>query len=312
MSHAREYAGENLGQTVARFASGEIDKHAYIREMYVRHHAALFDYAAFLSSTNIRSMEVRDGAVIMTTRDRGIKMMVTPGDHRTAPIEALNFSDYEKAETGMTEQLVRDGDTVLDIGANIGWYSMNLAVARRASRIMCFEPIPATYGALVRNLELNGISNVVANNFGLSDSDNTFTFYFYPEGSGNASLVNLTAREDAQAVQCVVKTMDGLGVQPDFIKCDVEGAELMVLKGGRKTIAQYKPILFLEILRKWSAKFNYNPNEIFRFLREIGYEAFAVGERGLCRFGEMTEETVQTNFFFLHADKHRDEIERYS
>lgn len=73
-----------------------------------------------------------------------------------------------------------------------------------------------------------------------------------------------------ETVQCKLRTLDDYTaetkIRVDFIKCDVEGAELLVFKGAIDTIARDKPVIFSEILRKWSAKFNYNPNEIFDLL----------------------------------------------
>lgn len=54
-------------------------------------------------------------------------------------------------------------------------------------------------------------------------------------------------------------------IYPDFIKCDVEGAELLVLKGGEETLKSKKPVIFIELIRKWAQKFNYHPNEVIKF-----------------------------------------------
>jgi FkbM family methyltransferase len=251
----------------------------------------------------------------MTSRDRGIRIACTAGDFRIAPIEILNFFDYEKAESAMMEKLVSDGDSFFDIGANVGWYSINMAASRRSSKVHSFEPIPRTYENLKRNLELNAAPNVRAHNFGFSSQAGEFPFYYYAEGSGNASSANLTARSDVETVQCRVRTLDDYTAETgdlvDFIKCDVEGAELLVFRGGASTIARDKPIVLSEILRKWSAKFGYNPNEIFEFFRHRGYRAFTVQGDHLSEFGLMDESTVETNFFFLHSEKHLDQIQRH-
>lgn len=305
-----------IRQTQEDFHSKIIDKPTFIKTMYECHHSKLFDYADYLLNTNIKNIEIEDGRVIMTTRDKGIKIECAHGDYRIAPIEILNFSDYEKDESEMMGNLVKDGDVVFDIGANIGWYSINLAASRRKSRFFCFEPIPKTFRSLTRNLELNHMFNVIPYNFGLSNKEGEFTFYYYPEGSGNASSVNLTKRTDVEEVSCQIKTLDGLNdeinLPIDFIKCDVEGAELLVFQGGQKTISKHKPIVFSEILRKWSEKFNYDPNDIFKLFRDIGYEAYMANGSILKSFREMTKETIETNFFFLHADKHRHLIKKYS
>lgn len=299
---------KSINDTLTKYMQGAIDKPTFIKLMYESHHSALFDYAEYLPQTNVKKIEIEDGRVVMTSRDRGIRIACAPGDFRIAPIETLNFFDYEKVESAMIENLVYDGDNFFDIGANIGWYSINIAVSRRATKVYCFEPIPKTYRHLQKNLELNSVPNVLAHNFGFSNQAGEFAFYYYPEGSGNASSANVTGRTDVETVQCKVRTLDDYtsetGTRVDFVKCDVEGAELLVFQGGIKTIIRDKPIVFSEILRKWSAKFNYNPNEIFELFRQQGYRAFTVKGNYLSEFFGMDESTAETNFFFLHMEKH--------
>lgn len=306
----------SIKNTLENFETGETDKPTYIKNMYEEHHAALFEYADYLLKANIKKIEIQDGCVIMTTRDRGIRIACEPGDFRIAPIETLNFFDYEKSESMMMENLISDGDTFFDIGANIGWYSINITASRRATKVYCFEPIPKTFKSLQKNMELNGVLNVRSHNFGFSSQAGEFPFYYYPEGSGNASSANVSGRADVECVQCKVRTLDDYtaetGTKVDFIKCDVEGAELLVFKGGVNTISRDKPIVFSEILRKWSVKFNYNPNEIFELFRAQGYQAFTVKQNCLLQFLEMNEATVETNFFFLHSEKHSNLIRRFS
>ena len=303
---------KKINDILDAYQQGQIDKPGFIRKMYEEHHVGLFDYAQHLAKTNIKRIELEDGCVIMTSRDRGVRMLCVPGDFRVAPVETLNFFDYEKTDSAMIDRLVADGDVFFDIGANIGWYAINVALSRRASRIHCFEPIPKTYGYLQRNLELNAVANVTAYNFGFSDRAGEFEFYYYEEGSGNASSANVSNRVDVQVCQCKVRTLDDFSAQleapVDFIKCDVEGAELLVFQGGLQTIARDRPVVFSEILRKWSAKFNYDPNDIFELFRNLGYRAFTVERDGLKAFGTMDEATVETNFFFLHAEKHAQRI----
>jgi FkbM family methyltransferase len=306
----------SVTDTLAQFQQGQIDKPTFIRTMYEAHHAVFFDYAAYLPQTNVRKIEIEDGRVIMTSRDRGIRIACTPGDYRVAPMETLNFCDYEKEESDMMEKLVADGDNFFDIGANIGWYSLNIAASRRASTVYAFEPIPDTYARLQANLALNAAGNIRPYHFGLSDQAGEFTFYYPAEGSGNASAVNLTGRGDVRTAQCSVRTLDSFaaetGVRVDFIKCDVEGAELLVFQGGRATIARDLPIVLAEILRKWSAKFNYNPNEIFALFRSLGYQAYTSSAGRLRPFGTMDEQTIPTNFFFLHQEKHAELLRQHA
>jgi FkbM family methyltransferase len=306
----------SIKDTLNQFKNNKIDKSDFIKLMYTEHHAHLFDYVNYLGKTNIKAIEINDDGIIMTSRDRGIKIICSEKDYRIAPIETLNFFDYEKNESAMMERLIGKGDTFFDIGANIGWYSINIASAYRDAKIFSFEPIPKTFAQLNRNIKLNLLFNITTYNFGFSDRDDNFPFFYYPEGSGNASAVNLTGRDDVQVVNCKVRTLDDFiaetGHHIDFIKCDVEGAELMVFRGGIKTISRDLPIIFSEILRKWSAKFGYNPNEIFDLFRSVGYEAYTIKDAALIRFKKMDESTVETNFFFLHSDKHHEIVNKNS
>ena len=96
--------------------------------------------------------------------------------------------------------------------------------------------------------------------------------------------------------------------QLDFVKCDVEGAEYFVYQGGIESLRKFKPIIFSEMLRKWSAKFNYHPNDIINFLSKIGYLCFVIHEDKLEQFTLMDENTLETNFIFLHEKKHAQQI----
>ena len=100
----------------------------------------------------------------------------------------------------------------------------------------------------------------------------------------------------------------------DFIKLDVEGAEIFALRGGLKSIEKHKPILFVEMLRKWAAKYGYHPNEIIGMLEQVGYICCFACELDsalrLTRLETMTDQTQETNFFFLHKEKHKAQIQR--
>ena len=95
---------------------------------------------------------------------------------------------------------------------------------------------------------------------------------------------------------------------------DVEGSELFVYQGGIEMITKYKPIVFSEMLRKWAAKFGYHPNDIIAFFVNIGYECFVIDveKEKIRKIVSVNEETVETNYFFLHKEKHTKIIQELS
>ena len=160
---------------------------------------------------------------------------------------------------------------------------------------------------------MNG-AEIKINNFGLSNKKEDLTFYFHKEGSVNASAALMNDERENIEVKCQVDTLDNYFKEHklqdlDFIKCDVEGAELFAFQGGMETIEKYKPIVFTEMLRKWSAKFNYHPNEIISLFQKIGYTCYYVVDNKLQEIKIMTDDTIETNFFFLHAIKHEEYIQ---
>jgi len=308
----------SINKTIELYKKEVIDKSIFIEDMYVTHHSKLYEYAEYLHKTDIEKITIENNRVITTSRKHGIKIECNSGDYRIAPIEVLNFFDYEKDESDMIESLMCFGSekkNFVDIGANIGWYSILVAKSNRNVFVHSFEPIPKTYQSLVKNVDLNSLPNILTHNFGFSDKGGEFDFYYYSECSGNASLANVSNLKNIEIVKCKVKTLDDYvnesNIQIDFIKCDVEGAELLVFKGGIDAIKNSKPIVFSEILRKWSEKFNYNPNKIFEFFHELGYLSFTVSGKDLIRFEIMNDSTVETNFFFLHQEKHSDLIAKF-
>lgn len=304
-----------LKEIQAFFKNGDVDKQRYIDLMY-QQHSLLFDYRNFISDTNISSIEILDSKVIMTFRDSGIKFSCIENDKRLAPLDTLNFGSYENEEMQMQFHLINDGMNVFDIGANLGWYSLHVAKMKPNCKIYAFEPLPATFAYLSENIKLNRLTNITIFNFGFSDSDGTFTFFYDPQLSVNASLTNLSESQTTQEVNCIVQTLDRFiektMINIDFLKCDVEGAELLVFKGGRETIKQNLPIIFSEMLRKWSAKFNYHPNDIIKSLKDLGYQCFVIEDRMLKQFELVDESTPNTNFIFLHTQKHAEKILEHS
>ena len=298
-----------------QFVKEQIAKNEYLEKMYA-HHAYLFDYSEFMKNTNVSKIEIEDDSVVMTCRNSQIKLYCNKGESRSIPLTILNLSDYESEELNMQLSLIHDGDTVFDIGGNIGWYALHVAKPRPLSTIHTFEPVPWTFNFMQKNLKINEIKNIIPTNLGFSDITGEFEFYLDPAISGNASMVNVAEKENIQVFKCKVVTLDEYmqdkDIKIDFIKCDVEGAELFVFKGGEKTLKKHQPIVFTEMLRKWSAKFNYHPNQIIDFFKQLGYEPYVIKEGNkLGKFSLVDENTLETNYFFLHHEKHYELIKKF-
>lgn len=297
-----------------QFQAGALSKPDFIHAALQRH-KTLFEYVEITRSTDVKQIVIGADGVSFVVGEEGIRLYCPSDEARVAPIEVMNFNHYEPAETQVMDLLAQNARTILDVGANIGLYAIRFAKRLLNAHVYAFEPMPISHAFLQRNIAANGVGERVSCfNYGLSDTSGTVDFFISPAASTNASLLNVAGAQDAQRVVGLTLTLDqwtsNQNVAPDFIKCDVEGAELLVFRGGHNTLAQHQPIVFAELLRKWSRPFGYHPNDMLAFFTDLGYACFAVGDAGIRQIVEVTDNTPETNYAFLHRQKHAETIQR--
>lgn len=288
------------------YQNGQIEKYDFIKKMHSIH-SILNQYPDFLKSNEIKNISINEDGVVMTT-DEGIKMKSYFDDNTAQPFVSLNFGLYEKSEISIISKFIKNGDVFFDIGANHGWYSLNFAKKYPDLKIYAFEPIAKVYNHFNENIKINSIGNINAFNMGFWFEDTVLKFNFYEDFSAASSVNNILDRNDVTLLECNVQKLDTFVktnsiTQIDFIKCDVEGAEFFVLQGGKEAFIEFRPILFVEMLRKWSAKFNYHPNNCIEYMKELGYGCFEIEDERLVPVLEITNDTVNTNFFFIPFEK---------
>lgn len=298
------------------YLRGTIEKHQYIEEMY-EFHKRLFEYPQLLENTPLSRIEISRDQVTFIF-DNGIKLCCDGSDAYSIPLSVLNLAEFEHQENAMIHRLINPGDVVFDIGANIGWYTINILFRHPGSVVHSFEPIPSSFGLLKRNLALNGLVTTNAHNIGLSDRSGTARFYFDVECATASSMANLREDEQTVEVECAISRLDDFVASApglarlDFIKCDVEGAELFVYRGAIEAIKRHRPIVFSEMLRKWSKKFGYHPNDIIDLFRSVDYDCYVIAGDRLHAFDRVDDETTETNYLFFHRAKHAETILRLS
>jgi FkbM family methyltransferase len=293
----------NIIELSSFYEKNKIDKPSYIKKMYA-FHQILFDYSAYLGQTDIKSIEISSDHVLMTDKKFDIRMICPPNDLRVLPIETLNFKNYEEDELEFIFKLLGGNAVVFDIGANLGWYSFAISKTIPSAQIYAFEPLPHIFDYLTVHMTLNNTKNIQAFNFGLSDEMGQSTFFVTPNNSVNASMINVSNSESAQKISVSLTTLDIFTEEHkvpmvDFIKCDVEGAELKVFKGASRILKNNKPAILCEMVRKWTAPFGYHPNDIIDYLKTYGYSCFYINKKGLHQMASMDDTISETNFFFL-------------
>jgi FkbM family methyltransferase len=196
------------------------------------------------------------------------------------------IGEFERVLSEIALRLIRPGDVCIDVGANFGWYTSLMARCAKAGEVHSFEPTPQSFFELKRNHELMGSpESVILNNIALGDANGTVQIHLFEGlGSGNASLAGKD-NVDSQVFDCEMTTLDSYmderGMdQVDFVKVDIEGAELMFLKGANRLFAQaVPPIFMIEMASEQTANFGYHPDELIRFLdSHADYNFYAVDE----------------------------------
>lgn len=185
------------------------------------------------------------------------------------------------------EKLVKKGDTLVDIGANQGEYSLwSARMVGNQGKVYAFEPLSSIFVRLKENRKLNPKfqETIIPIQKGLSDKQGKLKLY--SSDLSNEGVNTLYKKEYSVFLEEInLSTLDleweKLGMPKlDVVKIDVEGAELPVLIGAEKTISKFSPILFIEINQEACISAGYEAKDIFEFLAKLGYSFELIGLRG--------------------------------
>jgi len=158
-----------------------------------------------------RELKISADGVILTLNEHATRFSWDPRDPRTAVASLVISGEYEPTETRILETLAKNSRLILDIGANVGYYAVKLGrVLPTGGRMICFEPLPTSLEQLRRNIELNGLSNLVSvESFAVSDQDGIAHLHV-PQISGTSasSMRNLHPDEVNDAIEIKTRRRD--------------------------------------------------------------------------------------------------------
>ena len=173
-----------------------------------------------------------------------------------------------------------DKYNIVDVGAQNGSFTL-LAKYVPNSNVYAFEPCKVVYDDLVDNVKLNNLLNVKTYNMALSDKEGEGVLNVSHAEQGLSTLAQNPLRFDkTHSDQDTVKltTLDTLfydkSIRVDFMKIDTEGWEYCVLKGGEKTVKEYKPVIFLEWNETNIAQAGVTVSQLDTFFEENGYTLY--------------------------------------
>lgn len=217
----------------------------------------------------------------LTTTQRGHLMYVQTTDLSLAPWIMLN-GVWEEACTEIFCDVVRPGMTVVEVGANIGYFTLLAADCVGPNGcVHAFEPDPQNFELLRDNVEVNGFTGrVTLHREALSDHAGRATFYSTTKHRGNGSLIERLDQLGDNSGEVVpfdvdVATLDAFALGPiDVLKIDAEGSEPFVFRGGRETIERSPNVT--AIVEYWPKFFAKAGEDAAEFLREREREGFSL------------------------------------
>ncbi len=226
-------------------------------------------------------------------RGPGFVILVQPGDWAVGMRIAVKRT-HEPHVTRHILAAVRPGMTVVDVGANVGWFTL-LAAARvgDGGRVHAFEPNPANVQLLLRSVERNAFGNVTVHRCAVSDREGTLGY------SADDSNGHVTMDPGANGLLAVraVRLDDELHDLPrlDVVKMDIEGSEAKALAGMRELMRRHRPTLFVEFspgaLREVGGS---EPREMLADLRAVGHEVLIVHRDGALEGPVMDERILDS------------------
>lgn len=227
---------------------------------------------------------------ITWTHDLGkFKMVLSKSDTDISPqIEKYGWYEDEKFETQVFGNHLKKGMTVVDLGANIGFYSLFArSIVGESGKVFSFEPFPENIALLRESIKQNGFTNVILVESAVSDKSGTHIFHLSPDACSEHSLLDLGFEYADTSIQKTILvqtlTVDDYftkyhpDTKIDFIKMDIEGSESMALAGMQNTLEQNRTIsLMTEFWANGFRESNNDPKDFLEELTGLGFTLYHI------------------------------------
>jgi FkbM family methyltransferase len=220
--------------------------------------------------------------IVLGEIDSGLRLYVDLAD--TAIGCGILEGDYEPEERAWLLEQARPGDVVLDVGANIGYFTVLLAAhVGSTGRVLAYEPYPSNADLIERSVKENGQDGIVTlRRVAVGESEGELELAFVPEeratNSGGAFLLSPGAvpprGHRTTRVPVVALDQEEMPGRVALIKIDVEGAEPLALRGARRLLLRDRPKVLAEVNANALRRAGVAPDDPITFMAELGYCAY--------------------------------------
>jgi FkbM family methyltransferase len=245
---------------------------------YLQNGLLRFGKHAFWHKFCVPYLSWRETELVCRTRS-GIRMSLHP--HEFIQNRILFFGVWEPNVTAAFDSLIQPGDVVIDVGANVGYYTLlSCKKAGPSGHVYAVEPNPAVRSVLNRHLEMNGFRNFTIVPDAAWDSSSVGTLHLDRDDCGGSSLRTLEGEGDTQTVRLV--RMDDVIREEHrgrvgLIKVDIEGAEAHALRGLSTTLSSNPRVrVIVEVNGPMLAGLGSSVEGLFAFMENLGFKPYLI------------------------------------
>lgn len=234
---------------------------------------------------------------LQTKFDGGTKIWVCLSDHIESQIFWQGVQGGDRGEVKLLKSILKPDDVFIDVGANVGVFTLMAAKRLVDGQIHAFEPFKTNLNRLRANLSLNQFRNVVVNATALSNiSSNRDLFISAVNASGGIRNTGLASfyvgkQEISHSKKVSVSTItldeyvQRSGLEKlDVIKIDVEGAEMDVLEGGLESLRKFRPIILMEVNERHLNYASRTIAELLKFWGSLDYSIAIIDHSGRLKY----------------------------
>jgi len=248
--------------------------------------------------------------------NKKLKIFISPRDvagpsFHLAYGKDVGFNNYEERNKKLIASHLKDGDVFFDVGANIGLFSLYLKRLYPDLKCYLFEPFPTLFNCLKLTLKNSKMEDVHINDYALCNENKELEFFIDTFNDGGHSLdsSSISSRsKKAQSLKIQGKKLDSFVAENnidriDFLKIDIQGAEVEFLKGARESINKFKPKIMVELNNK-------NLEDFINLIGE-GYEIYCPGldeKIDASKLNEIKDKLIRAgkdeeDYFFFPVDE---------
>lgn len=217
---------------------------------------------------------------LIAVRTNNYKMYVDLSDLIISK-KLIQYGYWEKGVTDLFKKIIKSGMIIVDVGAHVGYYSLFFSkYTGKSGKVFAFEPDSYNFKIFRKNILLNKINNIVAENMAVSDKNGYARLFLDENNLGAHSLISSESSDNYINIKSAKLDDYFKEIKIDLIKMDIEGAEARAIEGMSEILRRNPNIkLIMEFFPELILKAGYSPEAMIEKLLSFGFHIFMIGHQ---------------------------------